>query len=163
MEENYQRSLYSGLDDLDYQIVCFLQENARIPFTQIAKELGVTEKTVRMRVQQMQDDGVLSLVGVVNPIKAGIRVETIILIAVDENRLDEVVAELQVLHEVRLVVLISGEYHLMIQVFTRDYDEFAEFMMKKLNKIEGISKTNVIMELKVLKSKLKFIRDYRSL
>lgn len=30
--------------------------------------------------------------------------------------------------------------------------------MKKLNKVKGITRTNVIMELKVLKSKLKFVR-----
>lgn len=158
MENAFQRSLYSELDDLDYQIVSFLQDNARIPFTQIAKELGVTEKTVRLRVQQMQDDGVLSLVGVVNPVKAGIRVETIILIAVSDSKLDDVVAVLQEIPEVRLVVLTSGEYQLMIQVFTRNMDELSAFLMKKLNKIDGITRTNVIMELKVLKSKLKFIR-----
>ncbi|WP_134684348.1 Lrp/AsnC family transcriptional regulator [Brevibacillus migulae] len=158
MENAFQRSLYSELDDLDYQIVSFLQDNARIPFTQIAKELGVTEKTVRLRVQQMQDDGMLSLVGVVNPIKAGIRVETIIFIAVSNTKLDDVVAELQEIPEVRLIVLTSGEYQLMTQVFTRNQEELSSFIMDKLNKIDGITRTNVIMELKVLKSKLKFIR-----
>jgi len=158
MEKAFQRALYSELDDLDYQIVSFLQDNARIPFTQIAKELGVTEKTIRLRVQQMQDDGMLSLVGVVNPIKAGIRVETIIFIAVSNTKLDDVVAELQDIPEVRLIVLTSGEYQLMTQVFTRNQEELSSFIMDKLNKIDGITRTNVIMELKVLKSKLKFIR-----
>ncbi len=152
------RSLYSQLDDLDYQIAVILQDNARIPYTTIAKELGVTEKTVRMRVQQMQDEGVLSLVGVVNPVKAGIQVETIILIAVYENKLNEVARILEDLSEVRLMVLTSGEYQLLIQVFCHGNEELSDFLMKKLNTINGIRKTNVIMELKVLKSKLKFIR-----
>lgn len=150
--------MYSDLDDLDYEICRFLQENARTPFTTIAKELGVTEKTVRSRVSQLQEQGVLSLVGIVNPVKAGIRVETIILIAVNESKLDEVVQILHDLPEVRLLVLTSGEYQLMIQVFSKDHDELSEFLMKKLNTIQGIRKTNVIVELKVLKSKLKFIR-----
>lgn len=158
MDNEFQRALYSELDDLDYKIVSFLQENARIPFTQIAKELGVTEKTVRFRVQQLQDDGVLSLVGVVNPIKAGIRVETIVLIAVSDTKLDDVVEALKPLPEVRLIVLTSGEYQLLTQVFTRNMEELSDFIIHKLNKIEGVSRTNVIMELKVLKSKLKFIR-----
>jgi Lrp/AsnC family transcriptional regulator for asnA, asnC and gidA len=158
MEEKFQRSLYSELDDLDYGIVRALQENARLPFTQIAKELGVTEKTVRMRVQQMQDDGVLSLVGIVNPIKAGIRVQALIQIAAAEKMLTQVIEELKNIYEVRLVLLTSGDYQLMIQVLTRDYGELTDFLMTKLNAIEGISKTNVIMELKVLKSRFKFIR-----
>lgn len=158
MEDTFKRSLYSELDDLDYQIVCYLQDNARNPFTQIAKSLGVTEKTVRLRVQQMQEAGILSLVAVVNPMKAGIRVETIVHIAVVEKKLDDVIEVLQTINEVRLVVLTSGEYQLMIQVFTRDTEELSEFLVKKLNKIEGITKTNVILELKVLKSKYNFIR-----
>ncbi|MCM3129438.1 MULTISPECIES: Lrp/AsnC family transcriptional regulator [unclassified Paenibacillus] len=157
-EEEHQRAMYSGLDDLDRGIVGFLQENARIPFTQIAKELNVTEKTVRLRVQQMQDEGVLSLVGIVNPVKAGIRSETLIFIAVENQMMEEVTEAIHEMPEVRLMLLISGEYQLMLQVFTKDTDEFSEFLMKKLNKVKGITRTNVIMELKVLKSKLKFVR-----
>lgn len=158
MEEKFQRSLYSELDDLDYGIARALQENARLPFTQIAKDLGVTEKTVRMRVQQMQDEGVLSLVGIVNPLKAGLTVQTLIQIAVEAGKLDDVVAELQEIYEVRLVVLTTGDYQLMIQVLNHNYKELSQFLMNKLNRIRGISKVNVINELKVLKSRFKFIR-----
>jgi Lrp/AsnC family transcriptional regulator for asnA, asnC and gidA len=158
MEEAIDRKLYSDLDDMDYKIVQFLEDNARIPFTQIASELGVAERTVRMRVQQMQSDGVLSLVGVVNPIKAGIRMQSLIQVSVEQHKLNQVIEELKSTYEARLVVLTSGEYQLLIQVFTRDYDELSEFLLNRLNKIDGITKTNVILELKVLKSRLKFIR-----
>ncbi|WP_126429117.1 Lrp/AsnC family transcriptional regulator [Brevibacillus marinus] len=158
MEEKFHRSLYPELDDIDYGIVRALQENARLPFTTIAKELGVTEKTVRMRVQQMQEQGILSLVGVVNPVKAGLNVQSLVQIAVEANKLDQVVADLNATVEVRLIVLTSGEYQLITQVLVRDYDELAEFLMKKLNVIPGIVRVNVINELKILKSKHKFIR-----
>lgn len=158
MEEKFRRSLYSELDDLDYGIVRALQENARLPFTQIAKELGVTEKTIRMRVQQMQDDGILSLVGIVNPVKAGLNVQAFVQVAVEANKLDDVVAALDEIVEARLVVLTSGDYQLIIQVLVRNYDELSEFLMKKLNKIPGVSRVNVINELKILKSKYKFVR-----
>ncbi|CAM3036678.1 Lrp/AsnC family transcriptional regulator [Paenibacillus sediminis] len=158
MEEKYQRSLYPQLDDLDYGIVRALQDNARLPFTQIAKDLGVTEKTIRMRVQQMQDEGILSLVGIVNPVKAGLNVQAFVQLAVEANKLDDVVAKLQEIHEARLVVLTSGEYQLNIQVLVRSYEELSQFLMNKLNKIEGITRVNVINELKILKSKYKFVR-----
>lgn len=158
MEEAEFRSQYTELDDLDYQIVSFLQENARIPFTHIAGELGVTERTIRLRVAQMQQDGVLSLVGVVNPRKAGIRVQSLIQLAVAEGKLNEVVEKLQEIYEARLVVLTSGDYPLMIEVFTRNHEELSNFILNKLNKIDGIIRQNVILELKVLKSRFKFIR-----
>jgi Lrp/AsnC family transcriptional regulator for asnA, asnC and gidA len=158
MENAQKRNHYSELDDLDYSIVSFLQDNARTPFTQIAQELGVTERTIRMRVTQMQKDGVLSLVGVVNPIKAGIRVQTLIQVAVSENKLNDVIDELHEIYEVRLVLLTAGEYQLMLEVFTRNHEELSDFLMNKLNKIQGIMRTNLIVELKVLKSRFKFVR-----
>lgn len=158
MEEKFRRSLYPELDDIDYGIVRALQDNARLPFTTIAKELGVTEKTVRMRVQQMQDEGILSLVGVVNPVKAGLNVQSFIQIAVEATKLDDVVAVLNNIVEVRLVVLTTGEYQLIIQILVRDYNELSQFLMNTLNKIPGIIRVNVINELKILKSKYKFIR-----
>ncbi|RNB77193.1 Lrp/AsnC family transcriptional regulator [Brevibacillus panacihumi] len=158
MEELFRRSLYSELDDIDYGIVRALQENARLPFTTIAKELGVTEKTVRMRVQQMQDEGVLSLVGIVNPVKAGLNVQSFIQIAVEANKLDDVVAALNDIVEVRLIVLTTGDYQLIIQILVRNYEELAQFLMNKLNKVPGVTRVNVINELKIIKSKYKFIR-----
>jgi Lrp/AsnC family transcriptional regulator for asnA, asnC and gidA len=158
MEEKLRRSLYPELDDIDYGIVRALQENARVPFTTIAKELGVTEKTIRMRVQQMQDEGVLSLVGIVNPVKAGLNVQSFVQIAVAADKLDDVVAALNAIVEVRLVVLTSGDYQLITQVLVRNYEELSQFLMEKLNKIPGIVRVNVINELKILKSKYKFVR-----
>lgn len=158
MEEKFRRSLYPELDDIDYGIVRALQENARLPFTQIAKELGVTEKTIRMRVQQMQDEGVLSLVGIVNPVKAGLNVQAFIQIATEADKLDDVVAALNGIVEVRLVVLTSGEYQLITQILVRNYEELSQFLMKTMNKIPGVTRLNVINELKILKSKYKFVR-----
>ncbi|MDR7318328.1 Lrp/AsnC family transcriptional regulator [Brevibacillus nitrificans] len=158
MEEKFRRSLYPELDDIDYGIVRALQENARLPFTQIAKELGVTEKTIRMRVQQMQDEGVLSLVGIVNPVKAGLNVQAFVQIATEADKLDDVVAVLNGIVEVRLVVLTSGDYQLITQILVRNYEELSQFLMKTLSKIPGITRVNVINELKILKSKYKFVR-----
>lgn len=158
MEEHQKEVIPETLDELDRQIVWHLQDNARMPFTRIAEKLGVAERTIRLRVGQMQTQGILSLVGVVNPIKVGLNVQTIVHVAVEAHRLEDVVSELQLIDEVRYVVLTSGEYQLFLEVFTKNHDEFSDFLIKKLNKIEGIQKTNVVMELKVLKSRFNFIR-----
>jgi Lrp/AsnC family transcriptional regulator for asnA, asnC and gidA len=46
--------------------------------------------------------------------------QSLIQVAVDQNKLNQVVEELMNMYEVRLIVLTSGENQLMIQVFTRD-------------------------------------------
>jgi len=47
------------MDDVDREIISMLRENARRPFTEIAAELGVSEGTVRNRVDQLREAGMI--------------------------------------------------------------------------------------------------------
>ncbi|GGE12714.1 transcriptional regulator [Marinithermofilum abyssi] len=158
MEDIKNNSWCHELDEIDRQIVIFLEKNARMPFTKIAEKLGVSERTVRIRVAQMQEDGILSLVGVVNPIKVGLNVQTFVHLSVQPNRIEEVVSQLKEMEEVRWIALTTGEYPLMLDVLTRDYDDLSDFVMNKLNKIEGVDRTNVVNVLKKMKSRFNFMR-----
>lgn len=74
------------------------------------------------------------------------------------QRMEEVVSALKALDEVRWIVFTTGEYPLMLEVLTRDYDDLSEFLMNRLNRIESITSTQVITVLKKLKSRFNFIR-----
>jgi len=47
------------VDEIDLRILSILQENARTPFTKIARELGVSDATIHLRVRKMEDTGVI--------------------------------------------------------------------------------------------------------
>ncbi|MDG1533674.1 MAG: Lrp/AsnC family transcriptional regulator [Candidatus Thalassarchaeaceae archaeon] len=47
------------VDSLDRSILTVLRETARAPFVDIAKRVGVTERTVRTRMKKMEEDGVI--------------------------------------------------------------------------------------------------------
>jgi DNA-binding Lrp family transcriptional regulator len=47
------------VDSLDRSILTVLRETARAPFVDIAKKVGVTERTVRTRMKKMEEDGVI--------------------------------------------------------------------------------------------------------
>ena len=49
------------MDKLDIAIIQALQEDARKPYTDIAKTLNVAESTVRNRVARLLDDDTLRL------------------------------------------------------------------------------------------------------
>ena len=53
------------LDDLDRQIISILQYDGRTPFTAIANELNTTEGTVRRRVKQLTENGLMQIVAIV--------------------------------------------------------------------------------------------------
>ncbi len=47
------------LDEIDHQILDILIENARTPFTDIAKQLLVSAGTIQVRVKKMEDEGII--------------------------------------------------------------------------------------------------------
>ncbi|MGD8519320.1 MAG: AsnC family transcriptional regulator, partial [Anaerolineae bacterium] len=55
------------LDETDREIVSYLQYDGRMPFTEIATGVGLSEGAVRRRVKRMTDGGVLQIVGIVEP------------------------------------------------------------------------------------------------
>lgn len=67
----------SQLDDTDWHILRILQENARIPFTELGRRVGMSSPAVAERVRRLEDAGVIcgyraeiSLAGVGLPMQA---------------------------------------------------------------------------------------------
>ena len=62
--EHTNRGLFSAqhvveVDSLDRAILSVLRDSGRAPFVDIAKQVGVTERTVRTRMRRLEDDGVV--------------------------------------------------------------------------------------------------------
>ena len=49
----------SPIDDVDRQIIHLFQENARTNITDIANEVGVSGNTVRNRIEQLEERGII--------------------------------------------------------------------------------------------------------
>ena len=49
----------TSVDSLDRAILSVLRDSARAPYVDIAKSVGVTERTVRTRMRRLEDEGVI--------------------------------------------------------------------------------------------------------
>lgn len=148
-----------GLDELDLKILSFLQDDGRMTFKEIASRIGVAERTIRLRVSSLRENGTLSIVGVVSPMKIGLNVIAVIQIASRQERLQQCAKELAELDEVRFVSLTTGEYHILSEVCVESLEALSDFVEHKLNRVTGIERTNIIVETKILKNKFNFIRE----
>lgn len=150
----------SGLDKIDMVIIQQLSDDGRKPFTEIAETLGVSERTVRSRVEKLRVSGVLNIVAVVNPILIGLKVQAIIQVAVESESLARVIEVFQKMNQVRFIVATSGEYQLLIQVQVSTPEKLADFVLEELIATKGIQRFNVIIELKQFKNTFKiFLED----
>jgi len=139
------------LEELDRTIISFLQYDGRMPFTQIATQLGVTEGTVRRRVNQLIDSRKLQIVGVVEPQELGWNEAAMIGISVTANMLNDVADAIAQLPEVAYLFQAAGEFDLFAEVFCRDREHFVSFLNNKLQQIPGVERTQSFLILKMHK------------
>ena len=139
------------LDTLDKQIIRILQKTGRKTNTDIARELSVTETTVRKRIAQLLDDGMINIVAVPTPKAVGGNVSAIIGLSVDLRTIRSVSEQVRNFPEVRYVGMSAGRYDIMLEAFFRDQEHVLEFVTEKLGAMQGITNIETSLILKIAK------------
>lgn len=139
------------LDDLDRKIISFLQYDGRMPLTQIGTNLGTTEGTVRRRVKQLTETGMMQIVAIVEPHNMGWEEAAMIGISVKTNLISSIAEEIAKLPEVAYLFQAAGEFDLIAEVFCKDREHFVSFLNNKLQQIPGVERTQSFMILKMHK------------
>jgi len=127
------------MDDTDRKIIGALELNARATFTEIAKGLGVSESTVRKRVEALESTGVIKGYSVVlDPIMMGKRAVTYLgLDAEPENFLD-IVDALSKMDEVRWLATATGDHMIMMEIWADDDGTLSRFLEERVKTIPGV-------------------------
>jgi Lrp/AsnC family transcriptional regulator for asnA, asnC and gidA len=139
------------LDSVDRKIIAHLQYNGRMPFTDIAAQIGISEGAVRRRFKQMRGDGVLQIVGIAEPQMLGWNVAQMIGISAQAGHVEAVAQEIARFPEVSYLFQATGGFDLFAEVFCRDMDHFVSFLNEKLQQIPGVEQTETFMILKMYK------------
>jgi Lrp/AsnC family transcriptional regulator for asnA, asnC and gidA len=139
------------LDDIDREIISFLQYDGRMPFTEIATKLSISEATVRRRVRLLTDNGIMQVVAIVRPNDLGWKEAVMIGISVQSNLLTSIADKIAKLPEVAYLFQAAGEFDLFAEVFCKDREHFVSFLNEKLQQIPGIERTQSFVILKMHK------------
>jgi Lrp/AsnC family transcriptional regulator for asnA, asnC and gidA len=139
------------LDDLDKLIIANLQENARMPFSKIAKEAKVSEATVFLRVKRLQQIGVIKAFrAVVSPSKVGKSLTAFILVRADPRKYSDVLNVVRNLEEVTEAYDVTGPYYLILRVDVTSKESLAK-VIDLIGGVEGVSSTETAIVLKEVK------------
>jgi len=139
------------MDEIDRSILSFLQKDGRKRFTEIAKALGITEGTVRNRVAKLREAHVLQIIGMVDPLRMGYDAPAIIGVSIQPPYLEEVAAEIAIWPEVSYLIMVAGEYDLLVEVMCRDREHLASFLRDQLQQVTGVLRTQSFMILHTYK------------
>lgn len=139
------------MDQIDLDIISFLQSDGRMPFTDIAKALEVSEGTIRNRVARLVQSRVLQIVGMVDPYQLGFDAPAVINVSVQPPLLESVANTISKFPEVSYLIMVSGEFDLLVEVMCKDRDHLAKFLNEKLLHVPGITNSQTSMVLHTYK------------
>ena len=139
------------LDSIDQYIIEAMRKDGREAFAQIAEKLNVSPGMIRQRYNRLVELGYLKVVAVTNPPMMGIRTMAVIGIHTDGDKMLQVAEKISKLDEVVYLVVVSGRYDIMCEVFCRDHEDLLKFLTEKLAKVEGIRETESFIYLKIMK------------
>ncbi len=100
-------------DEIDLQIIKFLNEDGRASFARIAQTLGVSPGMVRQRYNRLVKEGVVQVVAITNSMQMGLTTMAQIGVKVDVNHMREIAAQIADFEEVIYLVLLTGSYDLI--------------------------------------------------
>ena len=127
------------IDDTNRAIIKALSDG-RKPYSAIAEELGITENTVRSRVNKLIDDGVLSITGLVDPEKMpGLQV-VMMGVKLKTMELERKAREFCSLRGVISAAVVTGRYDLIVQLTLSEDDGLSllDFFRYELTKIAEV-------------------------
>jgi Lrp/AsnC family transcriptional regulator for asnA, asnC and gidA len=139
-----------SLDAIDRALIGLLQEDGRLPYSRLARAVGLSEPAVRQRVQRMIEDGTIQVVAVTDPLRTGGRVVAMVGVRVDGDaaRVAEALAELP---EVIYVVVTSGRFDVLAELVCEDHHELATLLNERVRATPGVRSTESWLELGVYK------------
>lgn len=126
------------LDDLDLDIVRILSDDGRASYSEMSKALGVSVGTVRNRVNQMRDTGMLYFNVWLDPHRSGIGVIATLLLRVQAGCISDVTSTLIDLVETGYVATLAGGHDLLTDVFCRDAFHLSRLVHDEIQTIEGV-------------------------
>jgi len=139
------------MDKTDRAIIKALKTDARMAYSQIADQLGVSPGMIRQRVQRLTESGALQLVAVTNPLKTGYHTMALIGVKADGNRLQEIARQIAAFEEVIYLTICSAAYNLLVEVTCLDNADLLKFLTEKLYSVEGVRDTETFIYLDIVK------------
>ena len=144
------------VDELNISIIHHLQEG-RKSFKIIAEELSVSENTVRSRVSKLEEEGVLEIVGLVDPEK--IPRHRVVMVGVKLTTMD-LVKKGEEFSRVRGVVSVSvvtGRFDLILVVLLKEGFGLLEFYTEEVSQLKGVQSVETFVVYKSYNLKIPYI------
>jgi Lrp/AsnC family transcriptional regulator for asnA, asnC and gidA len=139
------------LDYVDMEIVQALQQDGRQSFREVARQLGMTEATVRARVRRMQDADKICFRALVNPRAVSMNCIAYVGVTVKDDMLSDVTSALAVIDAFIYVAVSLGRFNVVCMAFCPSREDLSDILIQKVSSLPGVIRTETMEVLEVFR------------
>lgn len=148
----------NGLDGLDREIVRLLIENARISYSDIGEEIGISRVAVKARIQVLEQKGIIEgYTTIINPQKISGAVSCYFEIEAAPDSLSRVTEILNAEDTVTQIYRVTGKDKLHVHAVAASAEEMETFLHTVIDTLPGVVSCSCNMIL----SRIKDIKGLR--
>ena len=147
-----------NIDKTSLAIIKHLR-NGRKSYQKIARDLAVSENTVRTRVQKLVDEAILDINGVINP--ESIDGHRVVIVGVKLRSMDLVNKgkEFSNLKGVVSVSVVTGRFDLILMVLLKSGFGLLEFYTEEVSKIKDVQSVETFVVYKSYNLKVPYVLE----
>jgi Lrp/AsnC family transcriptional regulator for asnA, asnC and gidA len=146
-----KRRRVAQMDELDRKIIALLQMDGRASNAKIAREVGVSEGTVRRRLRRLIQDDIVKVVAVPNLEKLGYATTALIGLQTGPGKSDAVADSISGLDEAHYVAVTTGAYDVFVWAGLESAESLGNFLRTRIGIIEGVQRTETFVNLSIKK------------
>lgn len=137
-----------GLDDLDQKIIRCLIQNARMPYSEIGQQVGISRVAVKMRVQALEKKGIIEeYTTIINPQKISGAISCYFEIETVPDTLEEVISILKKNDTVTQIYRVTGKSRIHVHAVSPSQEELEQLLHGTMDYLPGVLEcsTNIIL------------------
>lgn len=139
-------------DATDQAIIALLRKDGRMAYRALAREIGLTEATVRARIRRLEENNLMRVVAVTDYEAAGYNMLLAVGIQVEGRPPGDVAGEIARFPEAFVVCQVVGSIDIEMLVVAEDQDSLNELLYERLAAVPGVRRILPSIALDVLKN-----------
>lgn len=144
------------LDEIDRQLLNYLQADARITNTELARRVELSAPGLQRRVRKLEEMGIIeSYVTLVNREAVGFDMLCFVQVTLQRHEpqaIRDFKEVIQNMPEVLECFHITGEYDYLLKVVVRNRKHLEQFLLEKLTPVPGMDKIRTSLVLREIKT-----------
>lgn len=143
------------MDQIDRKLIALLQDNGKLTMKELSAELNLSITPIYERLKRLERKKVITgYHASVDSKKSGFGFEVFSSVTLESHKaefLREFEIEIAKFYEVMECYHLAGSFDFLLKVLVRDMDEYADFVNRKLAKLNNIRLVQSMMVLKKIK------------